>query len=136
MHDLKQNVFIFPEGTRSYYDYPDLLSFKKGAFHLAIQAQVPIVPIVVANYSKVLNVKRKIFTSGHIPIKILEPISTKGKRKEDVDALVQEVREKMLTALKALTEKARDEGIAVKQPDGTSSMNGPAKSSGVDIAKS
>lgn len=134
MHALGQSVFIFPEGTRSYYDHPDLLSFKKGAFHLAVQAQVPIVPIVVANYSNVLNVKRKIFRAGHIPVRILEPVSTKGKGKEDVDALLQEVREKMLRELKSLTERAKEEGIAVKQPEGKQSMNGPAKSSGVDVA--
>ena len=133
MHTNKQSVFIFPEGTRSYYDHADLLPFKKGAFHLAIQAQVPIVPIVVGNYSKVLNFKRKIFTSGTIPAKVLEPISTKGKTKEDVDALLQEIREKMLTELKALTERAKKEGIAIVEPEGTQKLNGLGKSSGVDV---
>ena len=134
MNTQKQSVFIFPEGTRSYYDYPDLLAFKKGAFHLAIKAQVPIIPIVVANYSNVLNVKRRIFRAGHIPIRILEPVSTKGKTKEDVDALLQEVREKMLRELKSLTKRAQEEGIAVKQPEGSQGMNGPAKSTAVDVA--
>lgn len=133
MHTNKQSVYIFPEGTRSYYDYPDLLNFKKGAFHLAIQAQVPIVPIVVANYSNVLNMKRKIFRAGRIPARVLEPVSTKGKRKEDVDALLHEVREKMLSALKEMTEKAREEGVAVQQPEREESLNGPAKSTGVDV---
>jgi lysophosphatidate acyltransferase len=69
MQKYRQSVFIFPEGTRSYFDKPDLLPFKKGAFHLAVQAKVPIVPIVVANYSYVLNVKRWLFKSGTIPVK-------------------------------------------------------------------
>jgi lysophosphatidate acyltransferase len=132
MHSNKQSVYIFPEGTRSYYDHADLLGFKKGAFHLAIQAQVPIVPIVVANYSNVLNVKRKIFRSGTIPIKILAPVSTVGKTKDDVDALLQEVREKMLSELRTLTETARRRGIAVQQPAAPKLTNGPAKSTGVD----
>ena len=133
MQSERQSVYIFPEGTRSYYDHPDLLQFKKGAFHLAIQAQVPVVPIVVGNYSNILNMKRKIFRAGKIPARVLEPISTKGKQKEDVDALLQEVREKMMNELKALTERAREEGVAVKQPESEKNMNGPAKSSGVDV---
>ena len=69
MQKHRQSVFIFAEGTRSYFDKPDLLPFKKGAFHLAIQAKVPIVPVVVANYSYVLNVKKWIFRSGTVLIK-------------------------------------------------------------------
>jgi lysophosphatidate acyltransferase len=65
----RQSVFIFPEGTRSYSTQAELLPFKKGAFHLAIQAQVPIIPIVAANYSNVLNVKARIFNAGKIPVK-------------------------------------------------------------------
>lgn len=69
MQKERQSVYIFPEGTRSYTDKAEMLPFKKGAFHLAVQAKVPIVPVVVANYSNVLSLQRKIFTSGKIPIK-------------------------------------------------------------------
>jgi lysophosphatidate acyltransferase len=65
----KQSVFMFPEGTRSYAKEPGLLPFKKGAFHLAVQAGVPIVPVVVANYSHILFVKSMVFRSGSIPVK-------------------------------------------------------------------
>lgn len=133
MHSTGQNVYIFPEGTRSYYDYPDLLPFKKGAFHLAVQAQVPIIPIVVANYSNVLNVKGKVFRSGTIPARVLEPVSTKGKSKEDVDELLRVTRERMLVALRGLHEKVKEDGIAVKEPTGSQS-NGPARSTGIDVA--
>jgi lysophosphatidate acyltransferase len=79
MHKHKQSVYIFPEGTRSYYETPDLLPFKKGAFHLAVQAQVPIIPVAVANYTNVLDVKRKLFRPGTIPVRVAKPIFTKGK---------------------------------------------------------
>lgn len=69
MQTLKQSVYMFPEGTRSYAKEPMLLPFKKGAFHLAVQAQVPIVPVVAANYSHVLYVKGFVFKSGKIPCK-------------------------------------------------------------------
>lgn len=136
MHSARQSVFLFPEGTRSYYDHPDLLPFKKGAFHLAVQAQVPIVPIVVANYSNVLNVKRKLFRPGIIPVMVLKPTPTKGKTKEDVDALLEETRSKMLTTLKEITVRAREEGIAVKVEESSGRhANAVGASSGVDIAK-
>lgn len=69
MQKKKQSVYMFPEGTRSYAKEPMLLPFKKGAFHLAVQAGVPIVPVVVANYSNVLYVQGWRFNSGTIPIK-------------------------------------------------------------------
>lgn len=65
----KQSVFIFPEGTRSYARSPSLLPFKKGAFHLAVQAHVDICPVVAENYSKILDVKRRHFVGGQIRVK-------------------------------------------------------------------
>lgn len=69
MRDHRQSVFIFPEGTRSYSDKPELLPFKKGAFHLAVKAGVPIVPVVAENYSHVLSPKNLRFNAGDIKIK-------------------------------------------------------------------
>jgi lysophosphatidate acyltransferase len=73
MRAKRQSVYMFPEGTRSYAKEPMLLPFKKGAFHLAVQAQVPIVPIVVANYSHVLWIKGLVFNAGRIPCKGKHP---------------------------------------------------------------
>ncbi|KAK0389209.1 hypothetical protein NLU13_2784 [Sarocladium strictum] len=109
----KQSVFMFPEGTRSYAKEPGLLPFKKGAFHLAVQAGVPIVPVVVANYSHILFVKSMVFRSGSIPVKILEPISTKGLTPADVDELTRATRDSMLNEITTLTAKARGQPIAV-----------------------
>jgi lysophosphatidate acyltransferase len=69
MRDHRQSVFIFAEGTRSYSDEPTLLPFKKGAFHLAVKAGVPIVPIVTENYSHILSPRAWRFNSGTIKIK-------------------------------------------------------------------
>lgn len=68
MRRERQSVFIFPEGTRSYANGPELGPFKKGAFHLAVQAGVDIVPVVAGNYSGVLNVEKKRFRAGIIPV--------------------------------------------------------------------
>ncbi|KAI1074696.1 acyltransferase-domain-containing protein [Whalleya microplaca] len=128
MHRRKQSVYMFPEGTRSYTKEPDLLPFKKGAFHLAVQAGVPIVPVVVANYSHVLYIKDFVFTSGKIPVKVLDPIPTTGLTAEDVDELTRSTRELMLKELVALTEKARNKPIAMPATKG----DGVVRASGVD----
>jgi len=97
----RQSVWIFPEGTRSYSSTPTMLPFKKGAFHLAIQAQVPIVPVICQNYSHVLHVPTRTFEKGTIKVKVLDPIETKGLTgtKEEVDALVQRVQGAMTKEL-------------------------------------
>ncbi|KAF2438428.1 acyltransferase-domain-containing protein [Karstenula rhodostoma CBS 690.94] len=99
MHTQRQSVFIFPEGTRSYAEQPELLPFKKGAFHLAIQAGVPIVPMVVANYAHVLNVKKREFHPAVVDVSVLPPIPTKGMTAENVDALMKKTRDAMLDEL-------------------------------------
>lgn len=99
MTETRQNVFIFPEGTRSYAEEPMMLPFKKGAFHLAVQAQVPIVPVVCANYDNVLNVKKKRFAPGVIDVTVLPPISTKGCTADDVNRLVEKTRNAMMEEL-------------------------------------
>lgn len=95
MHARKQSVFIFPEGTRSYSLTPKMLPFKKGAFHFAVQAQVPIVPWVVSNYSKVFSFKTRTFKPGKIVIEVLKPIDTKGMTSEDVNGLAELVNTQM-----------------------------------------
>ncbi|KAI9891720.1 MAG: 1-acyl-sn-glycerol-3-phosphate acyltransferase beta [Vezdaea aestivalis] len=95
----RQSVFIFPEGTRSYSASPTLLPFKKGAFHLAVKAQVPVVPLVAANYANVLSVRERRFQGGRVPVRVLEPVETKGLGPADVEALMEDVRSRMLDAL-------------------------------------
>jgi lysophosphatidate acyltransferase len=99
MKSTRQSVYIFPEGTRSYAAKPDLLPFKKGAFHLAVQAQVPIVPVVCGNYFHVLDVKGQRFSPGVVDVTVLPPIQTKGKTAADVDALVEKTRNAMMDEL-------------------------------------
>lgn len=71
----RQSVYMFPEGTRSYAQDAMLLPFKKGAFHLAVQAGVPVVPVVVANYSHLYSTGKLRFLPGKIPIKGKPPSS-------------------------------------------------------------
>ncbi|KPM36053.1 hypothetical protein AK830_g10519 [Neonectria ditissima] len=124
----QQSVYMFPEGTRSYAKEPMLLPFKKGAFHLAVQAGVPIVPCVVANYSHVLYSKEYVFKAGKIPIKILDPIPTEGLTSADVDELTRTTRDKMLEELIKLTPTAPGRRTAVPIESATPT----AKTTGID----
>ncbi|NXH43445.1 PLCB acyltransferase, partial [Dicaeum eximium] len=78
-------VWVYPEGTRNCTG--DLLPFKKGAFHLAIQAQVPVIPVVYSSFTTFYNPKTKLFTSGKIKVEVLPPIETKGLTPDDVSDL-------------------------------------------------
>lgn len=147
--NARQNVYMFPEGTRSYSKEPKLLPFKKGAFHLAIQAGAPIIPVVVANYSDVLYVQGYKFRSGTILCKgmfwtpfyeflanegtVLKPIETKNLHPSDVEDLTRDTREMMLQELVNLTARQRGQPIAMPADNGT---NGVVKASGAEATLS
>ena len=84
------SVIIFPEGTRS-FDYT-LGPFKKGAFHLAMQAQVPIVPIVIKNAHDAMPRGSNIFKPSAIEVVVLPPISTEDWTAEFLSEHIAEVR--------------------------------------------
>jgi len=81
-------IWIFPEGTRSQGD--KLSRFKNGAFRMAIEAQVPIIPMVSKPLKFVLDVPNKIAMGGEHEIKILPPISTQGMTNDDVKRLMEQ----------------------------------------------
>ncbi|XP_047426194.1 1-acyl-sn-glycerol-3-phosphate acyltransferase beta [Mugil cephalus] len=85
MLDDQIRLWVFPEGTRN--QNGDLLPFKKGAFHLALQAQAPIIPIVFSSYRNFYLRKEKQFNSGTITLKVLPKIETKGMTSDDVGTL-------------------------------------------------
>ncbi len=83
-------IFMAPEGTRSRSG--ELLPFKKGAFVLAIQAQVPVVPIVIKGAYEVQVRHSLRLNPGTVTIQFLEPIPTAGLTLDDRDALIEKVR--------------------------------------------
>ncbi|KAJ1982177.1 1-acylglycerol-3-phosphate O-acyltransferase [Dimargaris xerosporica] len=105
IHQKQLSVFIFPEGTRGRLLNATLLPFKKGAFHMAVQAGVPVVPLVFSDFHLFYCKKEKRFESGTITIKALEPISTQGMTAEDVDKLTNDVRDRMSQALIEMAQK-------------------------------
>lgn len=110
------SLLVFPEGTRSLSRETSLKPFKKGAFHVAIEAGIPVVPIVIENQWKIY--RPGVFDSGvckirsmstccsviaaHPPI-VLPPIPTKGLKAKDAGALAESTRETMLQHLKEIS---------------------------------
>jgi 1-acyl-sn-glycerol-3-phosphate acyltransferase len=97
----KVSIWIFPEGTRNRTGN-GILPLKRGAFHMAAQAEIPIVPLVSAPLYPRISWKEKRVTPGTLKIKVLPPIHTGGYGELEVDQLAQDTREKMLEALLGL----------------------------------
>ncbi len=92
------SVWMFPEGTRS--RGRGLLPFKTGAFHTAIGAGVPIIPIVCSTTQGKLNLNK--WDNGHVIVEMLPPISTEGCDKAQVRKLAETCREQMKAKLEQL----------------------------------
>ncbi len=96
LKDLRNgiSILIFPEGTRNRSENP-LLPFFDGAFELAIEAQVPVMPVVFTNIRKINKVDTLLITPGVLEITHLEPISTKGWEIHQTQELKTKVYESM-----------------------------------------
>ena len=79
------SIWMFPEGTRS--RGRGLLPFKTGAFHTAIAAGVPIVPVVCSSLHNKVDLNR--WDNGTVICETLEPIDTTGYSRENVRELIE-----------------------------------------------
>ncbi len=101
------SIVIFPEGTRS-YDYT-LGRFKKGAFHIAMEAGVPIVPIVLKNAHDVMPRGKNIFNPALVEVIVHPPILTHDWDKNNLDSKIREIRNIYLKDLKQPLEESPDQ---------------------------
>jgi 1-acyl-sn-glycerol-3-phosphate acyltransferase len=88
---------VFVEGTRAMPG--ELLPFKKGAFHLAVQTAAAIVPVAIRNTDCMMGKRTGVAYPGTIEMRIMPPIETAGKTDEDVMELLVETREAIAKAL-------------------------------------
>ncbi|MDU8923583.1 1-acylglycerol-3-phosphate O-acyltransferase [Pasteurellaceae bacterium LIM206] len=104
------SVWMFPEGTRS--RGRGLLPFKTGAFHAAVAAGVPIVPVVCSTTHNKVDLNR--WDNGRVICEVMEPIDISGYGREDIRALSEKCHDLMaqriaeLDAEVAQAEKKQD----------------------------
>lgn len=92
------SVMFFPEGTRSRTG--KLYRFNRGAFELAIQEQVSILPMVLDGTQGCLPKNSWKFTGkDRIRLKVLEPVSTAGLTTDQAGELADQVRNILLEQL-------------------------------------
>jgi putative phosphoserine phosphatase/1-acylglycerol-3-phosphate O-acyltransferase len=84
------SLAIAPEGTRS--PTPRLARFKKGAFHIAMQAGVPIVPIVIRNAGELMWRGSSVVRAGTVDVVVLPPVPTSAWRADDLDRHIEAIR--------------------------------------------
>lgn len=91
------SIAMAPEGTRS--PTPRLGRFKKGAFHIAMEAGVPMVPLVIRNAGELQWRGAQTLHSGTVDVAVLPPVDTSGWRTETMNEHVAEVREMFVRTL-------------------------------------
>jgi 1-acyl-sn-glycerol-3-phosphate acyltransferase len=91
---------VFVEGTRAMPG--ELLPFKKGAFHLALQTDAPIIPVAIKNTDSMMGKKTGVLFPGTIEMVLLPPIETKDMSAEkDLPKLLVKTREAIAMELKS-----------------------------------
>lgn len=110
-------VMMFPEGTRT----PDgrLLPFKDGAFSLAIEAGVPVLPLAIAGTRNCRRKGSAWLGEADARVRVLEPVPTAGMTQADLPRLKDEVRERIAEGV-----------IAVRRELGISTAAAPLAADG------
>lgn len=101
------SVIIFPEGTRSRTG--ELLPFKDGAFHLAVETGVPLLPLAVSGTRTALAKRDWRVAPAVAEVRVLAPIETTGLTKADVPALSARVRDLISAARSEMQQGAGPE---------------------------
>ncbi|MBU0864070.1 MAG: 1-acyl-sn-glycerol-3-phosphate acyltransferase, partial [Alphaproteobacteria bacterium] len=112
-----KSICISPEGTRSLT--PKLEPFKKGAFHLAMQAGVPIVPIVIHNATDVAPKNEFVMRPATVRVTVLPPVDTSGWTPRTINNHVRDVRNMFLRTLGQPEESVAASVAKEPAPDAT-----------------
>ena len=123
------SVFVFPEGTRS--QDGELGPFKKGAFHMALQLGLPIVPLTVDGAQRLMPKTSRLPRTGTVQVRISPPIDTRGWTVEGLDGHVAEVRAVIGGQLERLRAQASEPRLTTLLPI----ASGPEATGGVGKSK-
>lgn len=92
------SVWMFPEGTRS--RGRGMLPFKTGAFHAAMAAGVPVVPVCVSTTQGRIKLNR--WNNGVVIVEMLPPIDTSKYTRDQVRELAEDCRQMMIKRIAEL----------------------------------
>jgi 1-acyl-sn-glycerol-3-phosphate acyltransferase len=92
-----ESVILFPEGTRSRDG--KLGRFKRGSFHLAIEAGVPIVPVAISGTGRVVKPRSIVVRRGPVKVTFLPPLDPAAYGPEGLEALLDRTRELIASQL-------------------------------------
>jgi putative phosphoserine phosphatase/1-acylglycerol-3-phosphate O-acyltransferase len=105
------SMVMAPEGTRSWT--PQVGRFKKGAFHLAMQAGVPVVPVVIRNAGEIMGRNDQTMRAGRVEVAVLPAIDVTRWKKQEIEARIEEVRQRFVDTLEHWPDGARGDGRGV-----------------------
>ncbi|ART80853.1 1-acylglycerol-3-phosphate O-acyltransferase [Oceanisphaera avium] len=97
------SIWMFPEGTRS--QGKGLLPFKTGAFHIALQAQVPLIPIACSSYFGQVDLNR--WDNGELIVEIMPPIAIEGYDAHQIRDLLKHSRKLLSERIDELDQEVR-----------------------------
>lgn len=98
--DEGKSLMIFPEGGMVATNPPQMAPFKEGAFRLAIEKQVPIVPVTIVNNWIILPDPENRLHWGAVKIMFHEPLETQGMTVDQTEELKQRTFQVISLALK------------------------------------
>lgn len=91
------SVMVFPEGTRTYTG--KLGRFKKGAFQLALDLDLPIVPVTIDGAFNILPRKASLVTPGKMILTVHKPIYPQKDEQRELTILMDEAKETISSSL-------------------------------------
>ena len=97
----KVSIAIFPEGTRS--KEVGFLPYKKGGFMMAIDAHVPVVPVVIQSFKHVYDKAAGKMRSGVVHVKVLPAVITEGLMHKDAQGLAERIQSQMQSTYNSLS---------------------------------
>lgn len=86
-----KSLVLYPEGGIHSRNPPEMVSFKDGAFRLAIEKQIPVVPVTIPHNWIILPGNQFLLRQGNVSVIFHEPIETKGMTLADVDRVKEKV---------------------------------------------